>query len=602
MDTTELIRNFCIVAHIDHGKSTLADRFIEITGTLTRREMRDQVLDGMDLERERGITIKATPVTMLFTNGGKEYELNLIDTPGHVDFSYEVSRSLAACEGALLLVDSTQGIEAQTVANFNLSLEAGLDIIPVVNKIDLPTARPEEVAEEIINTFGFRHDDILFSSGKTGDGAREILDVVIKRIPAPKGVPAAPLRALVFDAMYDEYRGIIVHIRLVDGSIKNGDVIHMLGTGRTYEVTEVGRFVPKMFKESKLSAGEVGYFTAQIKALKDVAIGDTVTHYHREQTVKPLPGYKEPLPMVFSGIYPVENSEYPALKKALDKLSLNDSSFTYEPENSDALGFGFRCGFLGLLHMDIVQERLERESNVDIIQTAPTVNYEIVTTDGKTILIDSPAKLPDPTLIAEFREPLLSTSLIIPTESVGQIMQLCDDRRGKFIKQEYLSQKRVILIYHLPLAEIIFDFYDKLKSATHGYGTMDYQFIGYAGSDLVKLTILVGGQPVDALSMICHRGESESRGRAILRKLRKEIPRHLFEVALQAAIGGKIVARENIAPMRKNVLAKCYGGDVTRKRKLLERQKEGKKRMKFVGNVEIPQKAFLAVLSAEEDE
>ena len=495
------------------------------------------------------------------------------------------------------MVDASQGVEAQTMANFFLALDAGLDIIPVVNKTDLPTARPGEVAGEIVNTFGFNEDEILFTSAKTGEGVDEILDAVVKRLSPPAGDASAPLRAFIFDAVFDEFRGIIVHVRLVDGMFEKGDVIRMLGSGRKYEVTELGRFRPKMTKVDRLSCGEVGYFTAQIKALKNVVIGDTVTR--SKETAEPLPGYKDPLAMVFSGIYPTINSEYPSLKKALDKLSLNDSSFSYDPESSDALGFGFRCGFLGLLHMEIVQERLERESNVRIIQTAPTVNYEILMKNGETVLIDSPAKVPDPSVIEEFREPIARTSFIIPTEFIGNLMRLCDDRRGRFVKQEYLSEKRVVLVYDIPLAEIIYDFYDKLKSGTRGYGTMDYTVKSYDAGDLVKLSILVGGTAVDALSCICHRSDADTRGRNLLRKLRKEIPRHMFDVALQAAIGGRVIARETIAALRKNVTAKCYGGDVTRKRKLLEKQKAGKQRMKYVGNVEIPQKAFLSVLSAK---
>jgi GTP-binding protein LepA len=589
------IRNFCIVAHIDHGKSTLADRILEYTGALSKRELREQTLDSIDIERERGITIKAKAVAMSYhPPGGDEYLLNLIDTPGHVDFSYEVSRSLAACEGALLLVDAAQGVEAQTVANAFLAIEAGLEIVPVINKVDLANARPDEVKDEMKAALGIDPNDVILASAKEGRGMPEMFEAILKRIPPPSGDANAPLQALIFDSHFDEYRGVIVYLRVRQGSIAVRDKIVMLGTKSQYEVLEVGAFRPKMEALGRLSAGEVGYVIANIKTIHDVRIGDTVAIAGSD--VAPLRGYVEPKPMVFCGLYPTLNNEYDLLRKALEKLHLNDSSFTFEPDSSDALGFGFRCGFLGLLHMEIVQERLERESNVDLVQTAPNVPYQVTTTDGRTLVIDNPSKLPPENLIEEFREPIVRVSLIIPSTSIGALMQVCQDKRGRYIKTEYLGTARAMLTYDMPLAEIIFDFYDKLKSLTRGYGTMDYHLTGYEAADLVRLRILVGGTEVDALSSIVHREHSEYIGRQICQKLRKEIPRHLFEVALQAAIGGKIIARESIAPMRKNVIAKCYGGDVTRKRKLLEKQKEGKRRMKQVGNVEIPQKAFLAVL------
>ncbi|TET32904.1 MAG: elongation factor 4 [Planctomycetota bacterium] len=594
------IRNFCIIAHIDHGKSTLADRFLELTGVISKKQNVEQVLDDMDLERERGITIKARAVRLPYEKNGKEYTLNLIDTPGHVDFSYEVSRALAACEGAILLVDASQGVEAQTVANMYLAIEAGLETIPVLNKTDLDTARPDDATLELHSSFGTEPDEVLDVSAKTGDNVPELLDALVGRIPPPEGDPEKPLRALVFDAVFDDYRGVIVYVRIIDGGMKRGSRVKMLRTEKTWEVTEVGIFQPSMQKIDSLTAGNVGYFTASIKILTDVQIGDTVAPAKGAE-VEPLPGYQEPKPMVFCGIYPTQPGDFENLRKALEKLALNDSSFTFEPESSDALGFGFRCGFLGLLHMEIVQERLERESGVDIVQTAPTVKYEILTTANETILIDSPAKLPEPNLISEFREPIARVRIICPAKSIGTLMTLNQNRRGKYVKQEYLSQTRVILEYDIPLSEIIYDYYDKLKSATHGYGTLDYEVTGYKSGRLVKLSILVNEVPVDALSTIVHREVAERRGRALIRKLKKEIPRHMFQIPLQAAIGGRVVARETISPMRKNVTAKCYGGDVTRKRKLLEKQKAGKKRMKQVGNVEIPQKAFMAVLKVKED-
>ena len=596
------IRNFCIVAHIDHGKSTLADRILVRCGALQLREMQDQVLDSMELERERGITIKAKAVALRHEQDGEEYRLNLIDTPGHVDFSYEVSRSLAACEGALLLVDAAQGVQAQTMANFFLALNGGLEIVPVLNKIDLQSARPEQVMEEMEHLLGILPRDVVRVSAKTGLGVDELLRAVVDRIPPPVGEPTAPLRAIVFDSVYDEYRGVIVFVRVKEGTVRKGDRIFTLGTRQSYEVLDLGKFRPRPESVPFLEAGEVGWLVCNIKTIHDVKIGDTVTHEKLKDEVALLPGYREPKPMVFCGLYPTSNSEFEPLRKALEKLHLQDSSFTFHPESSEALGFGFRCGFLGLLHMDIVQQRLEREWGLDLVQTAPNVTYEVVTNDQRTLLIERPADLPDPGTLAEFREPVVRVSLILPSDSIGALMKVCEERRGTFVRQEYLSTERVMLVYDLPLAEILYDFYDLLKSATKGYGTMDYDFLGFRASELVRLRILVGGEEVDALSFICHRDEAERRGREILKRLRKEIPRHLFEVALQAAIGGKIVARESISALRKNVTSKCYGGDITRKRKLLEKQKEGKKRMKLVGNVEIPQKAFLAVLSAREDE
>jgi GTP-binding protein LepA len=599
---TSLIRNFCIVAHIDHGKSTLADRILVRCGALSLREMHDQVLDSMELERERGITIKAKAVALRYVHGGAEHRLNLIDTPGHVDFSYEVSRSLAACEGALLLVDAAQGVQAQTMANFFLALEAGLEIVPVLNKVDLQSARPEQVMAEMEQVLGIRPSDVLKVSAKTGLGVDELLEAVVTRVPPPRGSQEAPLRAIVFDSIYDEYRGVVVFVRVRDGSIRKGDRIFTLGTRQAYEVLDVGKFLPRPESVPLLDTGEVGWVVCNIKTIHDVKIGDTVTREKSKDTVEALPGYREPKPMVFCGLYPTANSDFEPLRKALEKLHLQDSSFTFHPESSDALGFGFRCGFLGLLHMDIVQERLEREWGLDLVQTAPNVTYEVSTLAGEVLVVERPADLPDAGVIAEFREPMVRVSLILPVESIGALMKVCEDRRGTFVRQEYLSTERVVLVYDLPLAEILYDFYDILKSATKGYGTMDYDFLGFRAAELARLRILVGGEEVDALSSNCHRDEAEVRGREVLRRLRKEIPRHLFEVALQAAVGGKIVARENIAPLRKNVTSKCYGGDITRKRKLLEKQKEGKKRMKQVGGVEIPQRAFLAVLNAREDE
>ncbi len=596
------IRNFAIVAHIDHGKSTLADRFLEITGLVERGVKSAQVLDDLDLERERGITIKARAVRMPYTKDGKEYVLNLIDTPGHVDFTYEVSRSLAACEGAILLVDSTQGVEAQTVANTYLAIEADLELIPVLNKTDMSTSRPERVAEEMEAVLGISGEEALHCSAKTGDGAREVLDRIIDVIPPPHGDPDGPLKALLFDAVFDEFRGVVIYLRLIDGVLKKRDKIRLLGAGAEYEVTELGVLAPDRVKVDQLSAGESGYVVAAIKSLADVTIGDTVTHAPAPPDIEPLPGYKQPQPMVYCGLYPTYPKDFEALRKALQTLALNDASISFHPETSEALGFGFRCGFLGLLHMEIVQERLERESDIDLVQTAPNVTFEVVRTDGEIIRVEKPSDVPDANYIEEFREPIARCSLILPTESIGPMMKLCTERRGIYVETQYLSPTRVMLIFDIPLQEIVFDFYDILKSVTRGYGTLDYEIKGYEKAELVRLRILVNAIEVDALSLICHRDQAEHRGRKVLKGLRKSIPRHLFAVPLQAAIGGKIIARETISALRKDVTAKCYGGDITRKRKLLEKQKKGKARMKQVGNVEIPQKAFLSVLGGGDED
>ncbi len=565
--------------------------------------MQAQLLDSMDLERERGITIKAKAVALRHAEGGKTWNLNLIDTPGHVDFTYEVSRSLAACEGAILLVDATQGVQAQTVANTLLALDANLDIVPVINKVDSPNAQIEETVTEMVNTLGVKADEILQVSAKTGIGVPELIREVILRVAPPQTEPGRPLRALIFDSVYDSYRGVVIYVRLVDGSIKMGQSITMRSTGQSHRVEEVGVFTPKRLATGQLNAGEVGYIIAGIKQIRDVRVGDTVTT--EGETVEALPGFREPKPMVFCGVYPTNNQDFTELKKALEKLSLNDSGFTWEPETSEALGFGFRCGFLGLLHMEIVQQRLERDMDVDVIQTAPNVTYEIVRrargAQPETLRVDNPAKLPDDGEIEEFREPISRLKLITPKDSIGDCMKLCLERRATFVTQEYISPTRVMLTYDIPFAEIIYDFYDKMKSITRGYGTMDYTVTGYRADNLARVRILVGGQEVDALSIVCHRDHAEYKGRKVLTILRKEIPRHLFEVALQAAIGGRVIARETIKSVGKNVTAKCYGGDITRKRKLLEKQKEGKKKMKNVGSVEIPQKAFLAVLSVDKD-
>jgi GTP-binding protein LepA len=596
----KFIRNFSIVAHIDHGKSTLADQLLLQSGAITQREFREQLLDDMDLERERGITIKARAVAINYTLDGQVYELNLIDTPGHVDFHYEVSRSLAACEGAILLVDATQGVQAQTVANAYLAVNNNLAIVPVLNKIDMQAARPEEIKEEIMVSLGIDPTEVLAISAKTGLGVPEVFRAIIERVPPPAGDPKAPLRALIFDSKFDDYQGVITYVRVVDGELRVGQKIQLMAEGSEYEVTGLGRFRPREIACESLGVGQVGYVIANIKKLSDIRIGDTITQVPRSAEVA-LPGYKEPVPVVFCGLFPATNNQFDDLRTALQKLSLNDSSFTFEPESSDALGFGFRCGFLGMLHMEIVQQRLERESNLSLVQTAPTVTYEILGRDGEISHISNPTRIPDAGAIEEFREPIARLNFIIPSDCIGAIMQLCEDRRGVYQKTEYLSPTRAILTYELPLAEMIYDLYDKLKSATRGYGTMDYEVIGYRPGDLCRLDILVAGQRVDALSSIVHRTHADRRGRKLVKKLKGEIERHQFEVAIQAAIGSRVIARESISALRKNVTAKCYGGDISRKRKLLEKQKEGKKRMKQVGNVEISQDAFLSVLDDSED-
>ena len=600
------IRNFSIIAHIDHGKSTLADRLLQFTQAVSDREAREQLLDTMDLERERGITIKASAVTVHHKYKGEDYELNFIDTPGHVDFSYEVSRALTACEGALLVVDATQGVEAQTVANAYLAVENNLEMIAVINKIDLPAARPEVVAMEIEQVLGLPAEECLYCSAKTGEGVRELLDVICEKLPPPRPSETDKTRALIFDSHYDDYRGVIVYVRVFDGRLRVGDRIRMMGTGRTFTVSELGRYTPKPEKVDSINQAEVGYLVAAIKTLADIRVGDTITR-DADPATKALPGYREPKQMVFCDFYPATTSsesgrkgDYETLREAIEKLHLNDGSFTYEAQHSEALGFGFRCGFLGLLHMEIIQQRLEREGGVEIVQTAPTVSYQIELTGGELIEIHNPEDLPDPSRIRSIREPIVKVEIICPNESIGDLMKLCDARRGIYQRQQFVSATRQILDYEIPLAEIIYDFHDKLKSMTRGYGTMDYEITGYRAGQLVKVSILVNGQPVEALSFMCHRDRSATRSRAILHKLRKQIDRHLFEIALQAAIGGKIIARETIQALRKNVTAKCYGGDVTRKRKLLEKQKRGKKRMKTVGSVNIPQEAFLAVLETGE--
>ncbi|MGI9014823.1 MAG: translation elongation factor 4 [Phycisphaerales bacterium] len=600
------IRNFSIIAHIDHGKSTLADRLLQATHAVSDRDAREQLLDDMDLERERGITIKASAVTVSHTYNGEVFELNFIDTPGHVDFTYEVSRALTACEGAILVVDASQGVEAQTVANAYLAVDNNLELIPVVNKIDLPHARPEEVAMEIESVLGIPAEDCIYCSAKTGEGILALLDAICEKLPPPREPEVDETRALIFDSHYDDYRGVIVYFRLFDGSLKVGDRIRMMSTGRTFTISELGRYTPLPTKLQSLGPAQVGYMVANIKTLDDVNIGDTITLDLRPAET-PLPGYEEPKQMVFCDFYPATTGEsggkkgdYETLRDAIDRLHLNDASFTFEPTHSDALGFGFRCGFLGLLHMDIVQERLEREGGVEIVQTAPTVSYEIGMSDGSTLEIHNPADLPDLSKVHEIREPIVKVEIICPNENIGDLMKLCDTRRGTFKAQKFLSETRQILDYELPLAEIIYDFYDKLKSITRGYGTMDYELTGFRPDRLVKVEVLVNGVAVEALSLICHRDSAEYRSRLILQKLKKQIDRHQFEIPLQAAIGGKVIARETIKSVRKNVTAKCYGGDVTRKRKLLEKQKEGKKRMKSVGSVNIPQEAFLAVLEQSE--
>jgi len=590
------IRNFSVIAHIDHGKSTLADRFLELTGALQAREMEAQVLDAMDLERERGITIKAHPVRLNYTSkAGEPYVLNLIDTPGHVDFSYEVTRSLAACEGALLLVDASQGVEAQTLANAYLAVENGLEIIPVINKIDLPGAQPEEARRQISDIIGLDGSRAMLASAKMGTGVPEILEAIVARLPPPAGNPDAPLKALIFDSRYDPYRGVVVVVRVIDGTLRPGMRIRLMAEGQDYDAEQVGIFTPKAVVAEELGVGEVGFLVANIKKISDAKIGDTITEAARP-ALEPFPGFKELKPMVFAGLYPVEGHKYSELRDALEKLRLNDASFFYEPETSVALGFGFRCGFLGLLHMEIVQERLEREFDQDLVTTAPGVLYRVTTTDDEVQEIDSPAKLPDAGRIKVIEEPVITAMILTPAEHVGALLQLCQDKRGVQKTLEYLASDRVLITYELPFNEVVLDFYDKLKTLSRGYASLDYHVTGYWPSPLVKLDILVNGDPVDALSIIVHRDTAYERGRALASKMRELIPRQMFEVAIQAAIGGRIIARESVKAMRKNVLAKCYGGDITRKRKLLEKQKEGKKRMKRVGKVEIPQEAFLAVL------
>ena len=595
------IRNFCIIAHIDHGKSTLADRLLEYTGTVTRRELMEQVLDQMDLEREKGITIKAQAVRMRYTaHNGQEYELNLIDTPGHVDFTYEVSRSLAACEGALLVIDSTQGIEAQTLANLYLAVDADLTIIPVINKIDLPSAEPERVKQEVEDVIGLPQEEAILASAKEGTGTEEILEAIIERVPPPLGDAQQPLRALVFDSHYDPYKGVIAYVRVIDGSLHAGERMAMMATGSTTEVLEVGYFHPRLISTDALTTGEVGYIATGFKNVKDCRVGDTVTVPSALGHVEPLPGYKPAKPMVFAGIYPVEGNDYPLLRDALDRLKLNDASLFYEPETSNALGFGFRCGFLGLLHMEIIQELIEREYNLDILATAPSVEYYVTKTGGEVVRVDNPNDFPNPGEIEKVEEPWMDISIFTPSRYIGTIMDLVTTRRGAFKEMKYIEAERVLLTYNMPLGELIVDFYDQLKSRTQGYASLDYSFGSYQESDLVKLDILVNGVPVDALSLILHRDKAYHQGRQLVEKLRSLIPRQLFEVPIQAAIGSKVIARENVRALRKDVLAKCYGGDITRKRKLLEKQKEGKKRMKMVGNVEIPQEAFMAVLTLGE--
>ena len=596
------IRNFSVIAHIDHGKSTLADRFLEFTGALQAREMEAQVLDSMDLERERGITIKAHAVRLTYkANNGESYVLNLIDTPGHVDFSYEVTRSLAACEGALLLVDASQGVEAQTLANAYLAVENNLEIIPVINKIDLPGAQPDEVKRQIEEIIGLDASGAILASGKSGIGVQEILEAIVTRLPPPTGVADAPLKALIFDSWYDPYRGVVILTRIIDGVLKPGQKIRLMTTGQEFQVEQLGVFSPKPMPVDELGVGEAGFMVANIKNVADAKIGDTITEVGRP-TAEPFPGFKELKPMVFAGLYPVEGSKYGELREALEKLRLNDASFFFEPETSAALGFGFRCGFLGLLHMEIVQERLEREFDQDLITTAPGVLYRVTTTDGEVKEVDSPAKLPEPGRIEKFEEPVITAMILTPNDHVGGILELCQEKRGIQKGLEYVSQNRVLITYELPFNEVVLDFYDRLKTISRGYASLDYHVTGYWESKLVKLDILVNGDPVDALSMVVHEENAYPRGRALASKMRELIPRQMFEVAIQAAIGSRIVARETVSALRKNVLAKCYGGDISRKRKLLEKQKEGKKRMKRVGRVEIPQEAFLAVLKVGQDD
>ena len=593
------IRNFSIIAHIDHGKTTLSDRLLERTGALTQREMTDQFLDSMDLEKERGITIKQHSVRLDYrAKDGRDYVLNLIDTPGHVDFSYEVSRSLAACQGALLVVDASQGVEAQTLANAHLAVDAGLEIIPVLNKIDLPGAEPDKAREQIESIIGIDASHAILASAKQGIGVDDVLEAIVTRVPPPQGDPEAPLRAMVFDSWFDQYRGVVILVHVVDGSLAPGMKVRLMASGGAYEVEQLGVFTPKPVPKDALAAGEVGFVVAGIKKIADTKIGDTLTD-DRHPASEILPGFKEVKPMVFAGLYPVDADQYAELREALEKLRLNDSSFFYEPETSAALGFGFRCGFLGLLHMEIVQERLEREFTLELLVTAPSVRYRILRSDGEVVEIDSPAKLPDPGSIEAIEEPIITATMLTPDEHVGPILKLCEEKRGVQKTLQYITQTRVMIKYELPLNEILLDFYDRLKSASKGYASLDYEVTGYWVSPLVKLDVLVNGDPVDALSLIVHKETAYQRGKTLVEKMRKMIPRQMFEVAIQAAIGSRVIARETVKPLRKNVLAKCYGGDITRKRKLLEKQKEGKKRMKRVGRVDIPQEAFLAVLRVD---
>lgn len=593
------IRNFSIVAHIDHGKSTLADRLLETTGTLTQREMEEQVLDNMEIEKERGITIKSQAARLIYRrDDGEEYILNLIDTPGHVDFNYEVSRSLAACEGAVLVVDATQGIQAQTLANCYLALDNDLEIAPVINKIDLPSARPDEVKQEIEDVIGIDAEEAPMISAKTGLNIKDVLESVVNNIPAPNGDEEAPLKALIFDSYYDSYKGVVCIVRIKDGKVKVGDKIKLMATNKVYDVTEVGVFTPSVLRTGSLSAGDVGYITASIKNVRDARVGDTITEAARP-TEEALPGYKPAIPMVYSGIYPVDGAKYDELKEALEKLQINDAALSFEPETSIALGFGFRCGFLGLLHMEIIQERVEREFNLDIITTAPSVIYKVIKTDGEVLEITNPTNLPEPTEVDYMEEPIVRASIITPKDYVGAVMELCQDRRGTYIDMQYIEETRAVVNYDIPLNEIIYDFFDTLKSRTRGYTSLDYEFKGYTRTKLVKLDILLNGDIVDALSMIVPDERAYQKGRGIAEKLKEIIPRQMFEVPIQAAIGSKIIARETVKAMRKDVLAKCYGGDISRKKKLLEKQKEGKKRMRQVGSVEVPQEAFMAVLKVD---
>ncbi len=593
----ENIRNFCIIAHIDHGKSTLADRILELTGAIDKRELKSQMLDSMDLERERGITIKLNAVQLIY-HKEEDYYLNLIDTPGHVDFSYEVSRSLAACEGALLVVDASQGIEAQTLANLYLALDNHLTVIPVINKIDLPSADPEKVIKELEN-IGFEKEDILLTSAKTGEGVLELLDKVIEKIPSPKGERKNPLKALIFDSVFDSYRGVITSIRVMEGSVKVGDTIQMMETGATYDVVGLSINTPKEVEVKELSAGDVGYLYASIKSISDVHVGDTIT-LHDNPCKEALPGYKPMKPMVYCGLYPIESNQFEDLREALDKMKLNDAALTFEPETSKALGFGFRCGFLGLLHMEVIEERIEREFGIDLIATSPSVIYQVELTDHTLVYVDSPVKMPRREKIHKTLEPYVNISVFTPSDYIGPVMELCQNKRGNFIHMEYLDDTRVSIHYEIPLSEIVYDFFDKLKSFTKGYASFDYEMKDYQESELVKMDILLNGEIVDALSVIVHKDFAYSRGRAVVEKLKEVIPRQMFEVPIQAAIGQHVIARTDIKAMRKNVLAKCYGGDITRKKKLLEKQKEGKKRMKQIGSVEVPQEAFLSILSTKE--